>query len=113
MLLPIGEMREVVVIRTPTVTRDDAGGQETTYIESDPLYVSLRAVGSREAIQFGQVNAEVTHVIFGHWHDLSGLPSDARIRLVEDDTEFDVIGLPINDPKRAFTRLNVLRRENG
>lgn len=113
MLTPIGEMREVVAILTPIAGTDSAGGQSTTWVAGDPLFVALRSPTSREAVQFGQTNADISHVIFGHWHDLNALVSDTRLRNLETDIEYEVVGLPQNDPKRAWSRLNVIHRENG
>lgn len=113
MRTPIGEMREMARVLTPTTTKDAAGGEVNTYAEGSPIFVALRPASAREAIQFGQVNAEVSHVLFGHWHDLNALQSTARIRLIESGAEFDVVGPPMNDPQRAWTRLNVVQRENA
>lgn len=113
MLTPIGEMRDVIAVLTPTTTIDASGGEVTTYAQGDPLYVALRATTTREAVQFGQVNADVSHVIFGHWHDLNGLSANAKLIHWETGEQYELVGMPINDPKRAFTRLNVTRRENG
>ncbi len=113
MLLPIGEMREPVAILKPTTTRDASGGSETTYEQGEQLWVALRSPTTREAAQFGQINADVSHILFGHWHDLNSIPSDSRLKHLETDVEFEVVGLPMNDPKRAFTRLNIIEREHG
>jgi len=113
MKLPIGEMREVVAILTPTTITDEAGGQETTYSQSQPLFVALRPASARESKEFDQINASVSHIVFGHWHDLNALFSSARLKHLETSHEFDIVGPPLNDGKKQFTRLNVLRRENG
>lgn len=113
MQVPIGEMREPVVIMTPVLTIDESGGEYFTYTETGPLFVSIRAISTNEAIQFSQVNAEISHVCFGHWHDLNALSATNRVRMVETLQEFDIAGGPINDPKRAYSRLNLVYRENA
>lgn len=112
MRTPVNEMRDQIVILTPTTGKDASGGETTTYVPGNPLWVALRPTSTREAVQFGQIDAEVTHVLHGHWHELNAISAKARIRRVEDSVEFDIVGLPLNDPKRAFTRLNVKQREN-
>jgi head-tail adaptor len=113
MQVPIGEMREPVSILSPTRTADASGGEIITYDESDQLFVSVRALSTTEAVQFGQVNSDISHVCFGHYESLSQLKSTDRIKLLETGDEFDINGSPINDPKRAWTRLNLMLRDNG
>ena len=113
MQTPIGEMRESVAILTPIRTVDSSGGEEYGWGVSDPLFMAIRATSTREALAFGQVNADVTHVAFGHWAELNQLTSKQRIRILETGQEFDIAGLPVNDPKRAWTRLSLIWRENG
>lgn len=113
MLTPLGEMRTPVRIITPTRVNDASGGETVTYVEGDMIFAAVRAVSTSEATQFGQVNAAVSHVLFGHWHDLSQITSKQRVRIVETDEEFDITGGPINSPKRDFTKLQLVLRENG
>ena len=114
MLTPLGQMREPIVVLTPTRTSDESGGEEIAYSAGDPIFVSLRSLTTREGVQFGQVNADISHIAFGHWGDLNALTAKNRIRMVEDaTTEFDIAGGPINSPKRDWTRLTLIRRENG
>ena len=114
MLVPVGQMRDAVLILTPVVGIDNSGGEVITYTVGDPIFVALRAVTTREGVQFGQMNADVTNIVFGHWGDLNALTANNRIRLYEDETiEFDMAGSPINSPKRDWTRLHLIRRENG
>ena len=111
MLAPIGEMREPAVILTPVRAYDASGGETVTYTESDPIFISLRPLSSTEAVQFNQVNSAITNVCFGHWQALSQLTATHRIKLLETDQEFDINGGPINDPKRSWTRLNLIARD--
>lgn len=110
MLVPLGEMREQVVILSPVRTADESGGEVITYTESQPLFASLRSLSTTEAVQFGQVNADISHVLFGHWPDLNQCTAKDRIKLVESGVEFDINGGPLNDPKRSYTRLNLVSR---
>ncbi len=112
MLLPVGEMREPVVLLSPTVVRDESGGEEITYTASNPLFVSIRAMTARESQQYGQVNAEISHICFGHYADLSSVTSDTRLRISETGQEFDIIGPPVNSPTRDWTKLTLVWREN-
>jgi head-tail adaptor len=112
MLAPIGEMREQAVVLTPVRTVDSSGGEVITYAESDPFFISLRSLTTNESVQFGQINSEVSHVAFGYWHDLNTITAINRIRIVETQQDFDIDGDPINDPKRAYTRLNLVMRSN-
>lgn len=113
MIPPIGQMREPAVLLTPVRSVDEAGGEIVTYVEGNPIFVALRALTTTEGVQFGQVNADITHVCFGHWADLNALVSTQRLRIVETQQDFDIAGLPINDPKRAWARLNLVHREHG
>ncbi len=113
MRVPIGEMREPAVLITPTVTVDEHGGEVTNYEASDTIFIALRPQSAREQNANAQVSAEASHTVFGHWHDLHSVTGDQRLRLVEDSTEYDIVGLPLNSPLRDYTRLNVLLRENG
>ncbi len=113
MRAPLGEMREQVAVLTPIRAVDESGGEVITYAESDPTFVSIRGLTTNESIQFGQVNADISHVCFGHYESLNQLTSKNRIRVLETLQEFDINGGPINDPKRSFTRLNLVLRENG
>ncbi len=110
---PLGEMREAVAILSPELLIDEAGGQDTVYIENDPIFVSIRPLTSTEQTQFAQVNADISHVIFGHYNELCDVRADARIRWLEFSVDFDIAGQPINDPQRAFTKLTAIRRFNG
>jgi len=112
MLAPIGEMREQAVVLTPVRVADASGGEVITYTVSDPIFISLRSLSTNESVQFGQINSEVSHVSFGHWHDLNNITAKHRVRILETLQEFDINGDPINDPKRAFTRLNLVARSN-
>ncbi len=110
---PLGEMRESVAILTPKTVIDDAGGQDTQYEESDPIFVSIRPLTSTEATQFAQVNADISHVIFGHYAELSEVTADSRLRWIEFCIDFDISGSPTNSPNRDFTKLTAIRRFNG
>jgi hypothetical protein len=113
MLIPLGQMRDPAVVLSPTRSVDEFGGEIIEYTESDLIFIGLRAVTTAEAVQFDQMNATTNFICFGHWHDLGLLTSQDRIRLAETDEEFDINGAPINDPKKGFTRLNLVLRENG
>ena len=113
MLVPLGQMREPAVILTPVRATDAYGGESITYTESACIFVALRSVSTAEGVQFGQMNADITYVLFGHWTDLNAVTSANRIKIVETLATFDINGGPINDPKRSFTRLNLVARENG
>jgi len=113
MLTPIGQMREPAVILTPVRTTDSSGGEIITYVEGAPIFVSLRSLGTREANELGQVNADISHVCYGHWVDLGTISAKQRLRVLETSQTFDINGGPLNDPKRAYTRLNLIERENG
>ena len=110
---PLGEMREQVAVLTPETLIDQAGGQDTVYNEEEPIFVSIRPLTSREATAFAQVNADVTHVIFGHYSELCALSADARIRWLEFGVEFDISGSPLNDPARGWTKLTAVQRFDG
>lgn len=113
MLIPLGEMRDEATVLTPVRTTDEAGGEVITYQPGDPIFIALRATGSNEAVQFTQMAVDVTHVVYGHWFDLNAINGEQRLRLEESGQEFDIVGAAINDPKRAWTRLNVVLRVNG
>lgn len=113
MITPIGEMREQVVVLTPVRTVDQSGGEVIGYGASDPIFVAIRSVSTREAVQFGQISSEVSHVCFGHWQSLKEITAEDRLRIVESDQEFDIAGDAINDPKRAWTRLHLVARSNA
>lgn len=114
MLVPVGQMRDAVLILTPVVGVDTSGGEIVTYTVGDPIFIALRSLTTREGVQFGQMNADVTHIAFGHWGDLNTLTSTNRIRSYEDESiEYDMSGPPINSAKRDWTRLHLIRRENG
>ena len=113
MQIPIGEMREPVSILTRVRGTDASGGEVITYTEGDPHFVSIRAMSTNEAVQLGQVNSAITHVCYGHYQSLNALDATNRIKRLETDEEFDINGGPLNDTKRAFTRLNLILRDNG
>lgn len=113
MLTPIGEMREPVLLLTRQRTTDEAGGEVLAYSESDPIFVAIRATNTLEQTQFNQVNADVSHLCFGHFQDLNGVASTTRIRELETGTEYDIAGLPINDPNKAWTKLMLVLRDNA
>ena len=111
MKVPIGEMRDRAFILTAVRDTDASGGELITYTPGDcALFVSVRSLSTTESVQFGQVAADVTHVLFGHWTELNQVGGTDRIRLEESGQEFDINGGPINDPKRSFTRLNLIAR---
>lgn len=112
MKTPIGEMRTPVAVLTPTTVQDASGGASTTYIEGDPIFVALRAMTAKEQEQFGQMSAEVSYTCFGHYYDLDPLTSSHRIRDLETDDEFDIVGPPMSSRNRDHSRLNLVRREN-
>lgn len=114
MIIPLGQMRDPVVILTPVRGTDESGGEDITYTAGDPIFLALRSITTREGIQFGQMNSDVSHIAFGHWFDLNTLTSEHRVRSLEDETvEYDIDGGPVNDASRGFTRLKLVRRENA
>lgn len=113
MLVPLGQMRDPAVILTPVRGADEFGGEVITYVESPCIFVALRSVTSKEAVEFGQLNADTNFICFGHWHDLSQLTAKDRLKVTETGQEFDILGPPVNDPKKGFTKLNLVLRENG
>lgn len=110
MLVPLGQMRDPAVILTPQRSVDSSGGEVIEYVASEPIYIALRALTTTEGVQFGQVNADITHVCFGHWHDLAALSSTQRIRVEETGDEYDIAGAPVNDPKRGWSKLTLVLR---
>ena len=112
MLVPLGEMREPVRILTPIRTVDEAGGEVWGYGESECIFMSIRGLSGSESLQFGQVNAKITNVGFGHYIDLFSISAKERIKMVETGQEFDIAGPPVNDPKKAWTKLTLVYREN-
>lgn len=113
MLAPVGEMREVVRLREQVVTTDRSGGEKVAYIESPDFFVALRPLSPTESTKFNQVDAQVTYLAFGHYHDLKNVKATHRLQVVETKQEFDISGPPLHDPKRAYTRLNLVWRENA
>lgn len=113
MEVPIGEMRQPAVLLSPVVTIDEAGGETVTYAESDFFYCAIRVVGSKEALAFGQINAEVSHICFGHYHDFKQVTSDMRLRDLDTNIEYDIAGPPMIGQHFDHARLNLLQRENG
>ena len=77
------------------------------------MFAAVRGLSTSEAIQFGQLNSDVSHVLFGHWQSLNQVTSKDRIKMLETGQTFDINGGPINDSKRSWTRLNLVLRENG
>lgn len=112
MRTPIGEMREIVAILTPTLSSDEAGGEQTTWTAGSAVHAAIRPLSAKEQEQFGQINAEVSHVLFGHWHDFNAVSSAARIRDLVTLDEYEIAGPPLNSPKHDHTRLNLIWREN-
>ena len=113
MLTPIGEMREAVRIVTLTVTQDEAGGEVKTYVPGDLIWLAIRPLSTTEAVQLGQVNAEISHVAFGHYESLRYVRADDRVRMEETGEEFDVAGLPVYNNLRDWARLNLISRPYG
>jgi len=113
MQIPIGEMRESVVLLTPVLSRDESGGEVKTYTESPPFYVAIRALNARETLSYGQINADISHVCFGHYFDLVTIGSNALLRVKETGQEFDVIGPAVNSPDRDWSKLTLVWREHG
>ena len=83
MQVPIGEMREPVSILTPVRTTDASGGEVISYTESEPHFVSIRALSTAEAVQFDQINASISHVCFGHYEPLSQLDAKMQAHMQE------------------------------
>lgn len=113
MLTPIGEMREPARILTQITTVDASGGEVQGYGQSDVLWISVRAMSTKEGQAFNQVEAEVSHVAFGHYGDLASVTSKDRVRLEETGEEFDIVGAPVKSPVKDWIKLNLLWRENA
>ncbi len=112
MRIPLGELREPVIIRSPTVVTDEAGGESVTYTESPQTWAAIRPASAKEGREQQQMNASSTHILFGHWQDFSRVTSEDRIRNLDTGEEFDIVGPPLNNPARDHTKLNLLLREN-
>lgn len=112
MKVPIGEMREPVAVLTPSTTKDESGGEVITYTQGEMLFAAIRPLGSREQVQYGQVNAMISLVMFMHYQDAVSVDDGTRIRNLETAEEYEVVGLPMHAPDRGFTKLTLTRRAN-
>lgn len=106
-------MREPVRIVSLTVTQDEAGGEVKTYVAGALIWLAIRPLGTTESVQLGQVNAEITHVAFGHYDVLRTVRADDRVRHEETGEEYDIAGLPVYNNLRDWARLNLISRPYG
>lgn len=77
MILP-GQLRERVNVEQPTRTTTDLGESQLSWSTYATRWASVEGVSSREALQFGQQQVEITHKVRMRY--LDGLTSQMRLQ---------------------------------
>ncbi|MGA0081790.1 MAG: phage head closure protein [Ilumatobacteraceae bacterium] len=77
MILP-GEMRERVTVQQPARTTSDLGESQLTWTTYATRWASVEGISSREALQYGQQQFEVTHKVRMRY--LDGLTNQMRLQ---------------------------------
>ena len=77
MILP-GQLRERVTVQQPTRTTTDLGESQLSWSTYATRWASVEGVSSREALQFGQQQVEVTHKVRMRY--LNGLTAQMRLQ---------------------------------
>jgi SPP1 family predicted phage head-tail adaptor len=77
MILP-GQLRERVTVQQPTRTTTDLGESQLSWSTYATRWASVEGVSSREALQFGQQQVEITHKVRMRY--LNGLTSQMRLQ---------------------------------
>ena len=77
MILP-GQLRERVTVEQPTRTTTDLGESQLSWSTYATRWASVEGVSSREALQFGQQQVEITHKVRLRY--LDGLTSQMRLQ---------------------------------
>jgi len=77
MILP-GQLRERVTVQQPTRTTTDLGESQLSWSTYATRWASVEGVSSREALQFGQQQVEITHKVRMRY--LDGLTSQMRLQ---------------------------------
>jgi len=77
MILP-GQLRERVTVQQPTRTTTDLGESQLSWSTYATRWASVEGVSSREALQFGQQQVEITHKVRLRY--LDGLTSQMRLQ---------------------------------
>ncbi|MDP3059050.1 MAG: phage head closure protein [bacterium] len=61
MVMKIGELRHLITLQTPTITKDSLGVVSETWSDTASVYAQIEALSGREYFAVARVNAEVTH----------------------------------------------------
>jgi len=77
MILP-GQLRERVTVQQPTRTTTDLGESQLSWSTYATRWASVEGVSSREALQFGQQQVEITHKVRMRY--LDGLTAQMRLQ---------------------------------
>ena len=77
MILP-GQLRERVTVQQPTRTTADLGESQLSWSTYATRWASVEGVSSREALQFGQQQVEITHKVRMRY--LDGLTAQMRLQ---------------------------------
>ena len=77
MIFP-GQLRERVTVEQPTRTTTDLGESQLNWSTYATRWASVEGVSSREALQFGQQQVEITHKVRMRY--LDGLTAQMRLK---------------------------------
>ena len=77
MIFP-GQLRERVTVEQPTRTTTDLGESQLSWSTYATRWASVEGVSSREALQFGQQQVEITHKVRMRY--LDGLTAQMRLK---------------------------------
>ena len=104
MTVPVGKFRDRVEILEAITSTDDAGGETIEYVPVREAQVWIRPLRGKQLLDARQVASEVTHMIVGHYVELSDVTAKHRIRELELSTEFD-IEVPLASQTRDIVEL--------
>ncbi len=98
-----GRLRHPIVIQVPTITRDAAGAEVTTWTELARCWAGIEPLSGRELIQAGAEQAEAdVRIVLRYTTGIT-----PRCRVVKEATAseaervFQIIGPPINRNERG------------
>lgn len=87
-----GRLRQRIVIKTKSVTRDDMGGEIVTWTSSDPIPAEAEPIRGREYVALQQSESEL-EVRFRIRYR-TGITPDCRVTW--RDTDYELVSPPID-----------------
>lgn len=106
--LPAGDLKYRVTLQRQVNTVNALGEEVPQWVDVVTVWADVRPLTTRQWVAAMQMQTSITHEVIMRWR-----PVDVtwRLKLVERDELYDIVGEPVVIGRRVGLRINVATRQ--